>query len=139
MPPLEVYDTRYGKAVLWRASSVDKYGRPIHDEPEEINARWIQNKSRDQTSDGESIILDATVTLDEELPIGSLMWEGTLEAWQDNYYGTGSIGDPADYISEQGLHVIKTMRKVPSIKGARGGTAIRYSAGLQRFRHDVTE
>src|SRR5215475_12577466 len=118
MPPIETIDF-HDKAMLWRVVGVDAYGQPKHSEPpEEICVRWITTKTHESTAFGSSIKLDATLYVDQEIPIDSLLWKGCQEEWEDNFFGTGSgSANEVDFESEQNLYIVKRYKETPDIKG----------------------
>ena len=135
MPPPEISGL-HQKAMLWAVTGVDAYGQPTHETtPEEISVRWNIRRNHESTAFGGSIKLDATVYVDREIAVDSLMWLGDQEEWEDNYYGTGS-GSAADddFKSDNRLHVVKTYKETLDVKGIEA----RRECGLVRFRHDVT-
>lgn len=135
MPPIE-YEGLHDKAMVWRKVGVDDYGQPRHEStPEEISVRWVNRKHHEGSPFGQSIKLDATVYVDQEIPIDSLMWEGTEEEWEDNYYGTGSgSATDVEFKSDQNLFIVKSEKKTPDVKCIE----VRRELGLVRFRHDAT-
>jgi len=78
MPPLETLD-RHQKAVLWAFDSVDAFNEPIVEQPVEIDVRWVEKRQESVDSQGTPIAIDATVTVDREIAVGSIMWKGTLD------------------------------------------------------------
>ena len=78
MPPPESAH-RNQKAVLWAADGFDDYGVPKVDAAVEIDVRWDPNQSEAVDPQGNTIAVDATVVVGQDIAIGSRMWLGTLE------------------------------------------------------------
>ena len=136
MPPIET-EGLHDKAMLWRVTGVNAYGQPTHEPvPEEIRVRWITRKSHESTPFGSTVKLDATVYVDQEIPIDSLMWQGCQEEWEESYYGTGSGSgtDGLDFKTEQNLYIVKAYKETPDVKVFE----VRREVGLVRFRHDAS-
>lgn len=115
---------KYQTALLFLKTGVDEYNEPVTAEPIELMVRW-QNSSRDvRGPNGTTITLDATVTANRDIPIGSQMWLGTLARW----VGTGSDG------TETELMEVVSRELVPDVKGR----ATFRSFGLARFRDEPT-
>jgi len=128
MPPLEDFD-QVDTAVLWEWASVDGYGRQRVAEPVEVPVRWVQKWIEVPDGQGSSIILEATVALDRRVRVGSILWLGTLEEWEEDHFGTGtSIDDPE-------LHVVRTSNNTNDVKGISD----RWELGLQRWRQELPE
>lgn len=103
MPPFEIMD-RHQAAVLWSATGgYDDHGEPVVGEPTEIRVRWNWGRTQSVGPRGNIIALDAKVVAAEDIPLGSNMWQGSLEDW----YGTGSAGEAADvmYVVTEGKAV----------------------------------
>lgn len=77
MPSPETSD-RYQKAVLWSAGPNDKHGEPTVLAPIELNVRWQDRRSPGVGDAGETIATDATVVVDRQIAINSIMWKGEL-------------------------------------------------------------
>ncbi len=121
MPPLETHG-RFQKATLWPVSGVSREGEVTFGSPREVNVRWVWKESQGVDANGTAIGLSATVILDEEVPIESLMWEGKLADWAD-----------ASTQDNNGLMQVKTTGKTPDVKGR----FTRYEVGLARYRDRV--
>ncbi len=83
--PLELAD-RNEKAVLWVRSGTGRDGMPTVGAPVEIDVRWMITPSESIGPNGEPVRVDAQAVVAQVIPIGSEMWEGSLEDWN----GTGS-------------------------------------------------
>lgn len=90
MPALETMD-RHQTAVLWEMIGVDANNETVVGEPSEIQVRWVDRPSQVSGAEGHPTTVDATAVVAQDIPIGSLMWLGTLE----DFYGVGSAGDDA--------------------------------------------
>lgn len=95
------------RAVLWAKTGYDNYGSPtVSTVGEEIDVRW-ENKVQDVLDpQGNTISADATVVVDQDITVGSQMWEGKLQ----DIPGTQEI--PTSDIRE-----VIAFSKVPDIKG----------------------
>ena len=91
---------RYQTALLWEFSGYDKYGQPTVSAPVEIQVRW--NTKRREVVDAKGFIIayDASAVVDQVIAVGSLMWLGTLEDWNDAGTGSGSTSISADDVFE---------------------------------------
>lgn len=92
MPPLETTDL-HDDAVLWTATGrVDAFGRyEVTDEAVDLKCRWVDGQREALTPQGEPLALDATVVVDRDVPVGSIMAKGTLADW--GLVGTGDVGE----------------------------------------------
>ena len=105
-PPEESYCWQC--AVLWRASgNYDRYGQAKLEAPVEIDVRWLTRRTVSQDAQGNTIVLDATAVVLEDIPPESEMWLGRLE----DFLGTGSGGPDTE------IHVVRTFRGVPDLRG----------------------
>lgn len=123
MPAPET-NARHQKAVLWPFTGVNNHGAPTVGDPEQIIVRWVHSKRETLDPQGNTIALDATVIVDEDIAIGSEMWLGELEDW----YGTGTAPDDSEVMT------VKTFNKTPDIKGR----VFRRELGLMRKRAGAT-
>lgn len=132
MPALETLD-RYQTALLWPfTGNYDNFGTPIidlTDEPQEVQVRWTNKKSRVMDSKGNAIMLDATAVVDFPVLVDSLMWLGTLAEW--NGESGSSSGSNA---SDDDLMVVKTYSRWPDIKNRN----IRQIVGLMRYKNTLS-
>lgn len=117
MPSLEV-SSRHQKAVLWAASSHDDYGNPLVDAAAEITVRWVEKRTEGVGPNGEAIAIDATVVVDQEIAVGSIMWLGAKDDLPD---------------TPTNLKQVVAYNQTPDIKGRefyRTVSLIRYSDTL---------
>lgn len=80
MPAPELAN-RKQKAVLWPAIEVgvrnDDYGdHKVSSDKVQINVRWEEKRREAVGALGNSIAIDATVVVDREIAVGSIMWLG---------------------------------------------------------------
>ncbi len=75
MPAPELAD-RKQKAVLWAASGVGDYGEHKVTAATQLNVRWEEKRREAVGALGNSIAIDATVVVDREVAVGSIMWLG---------------------------------------------------------------
>lgn len=120
MPLLEIADC-FQKIVLWSFTGYDTYGQPTVAAPVQIVGRWIVQKSEAVDPKGNTIALDGTVIVTQDIAIGSHLWLGNLNDW----YGTGSGLSQADEL----LYEVKTFQTTPDVKGR----ALRRVAGVMRL------
>ena len=80
MPPIEELG-RQQKAVLWNRTGYSKFNEPELGSPEEIKVRWDDVRRESIDSRGTPIVIDADVVVNQEVPIGSLLWLGSLDDW----------------------------------------------------------
>jgi len=77
MPALQTRNRRQ-KAVYWAANSNDKFGEVKVDAAIEIKVRWEKDHNEVLDPKGASIVTEATVVVDREIIIGSILWLGAL-------------------------------------------------------------
>ena len=66
------------RAVLWAFSRRDRNGEPKVSAAVEIAARWEEDLSQSIQADGSPIAINATVDVDRDIAVGSIMWLGEL-------------------------------------------------------------
>lgn len=91
---MEIRDL-YQPALFWAPAQNDQYGQPQVHPPVQIRVRWNTIRREWLDHQGNSVILDADAVVSQKVPIGSLMWLGTLEDWNGVGSGSGSaeLGD----------------------------------------------
>ncbi len=77
MPALEKL-FRHQKAVLWEASGTDDYGEVTLDAAAEVTVRWTERQREGVDSQGNTIAIDASAVVDQQIAVGSIMWLGEL-------------------------------------------------------------
>jgi hypothetical protein len=140
MPPLERTDLLH-HAVVWPlivrggydhippGLPYDAYGEPIVGPPFQIDVRWVARQTVTTDRQGNTIMLDATMILDEEvedIPVGSIVCQASL--WEVT--GTGSFTSPNNE-----LYQIKFFSQTPDIKARN----TRRKAMLMRFRDQLPQ
>lgn len=76
MPGLETDDLNEF-AVLLRSGSYDRHGQiGVTDVPEEIKCRWVENVVSEPMSSGDVAGVTATVYLDQDIDLSSVLWHG---------------------------------------------------------------
>jgi hypothetical protein len=70
-------------AVLWSKAGHDATGEAKVSSPMQIECRWVWKKTQSTDATGNTVMLDATVVVDREIEDGSILWNGTLEEWED--------------------------------------------------------
>lgn len=106
---------RKQKAVLRAASGFDDYGEAKVTAAVEIDVRWENRRDEVLDANGNTIGVDATVVVNQDIAIGSIMWLGLLK----------NFSAPFTNLME-----VVTFNKVPDIKGRkfrRVVNLIRYS------------
>lgn len=127
MPPLETAFRRQ-TAVLWEWLRVDAYNEPVRSAPVEIECRWKWATTMQAGPQGTPISVDATVVVAQDVPIGSLMFEGDLVEWLGHSgTGSGSAGDGT------ALMEVVTASFTPDLKNRN----VRRTLGLRYFRDTV--
>lgn len=79
MPDIETA-WRYQKAVVWMAvdNEFTTDGQHKVSAPIELTVRW-ENVRREATdAQGNTILIEAVVVVDRLIPVGSVMWEGSM-------------------------------------------------------------
>lgn len=71
---------RKDKAVWWRASGKDKYGKDKYDSPVEIACRWEDQMGQYFNSRGESNNSKATVYVDRQMTPGDVLKHGPKDS-----------------------------------------------------------
>ena len=104
------FNKRFQKAAYWAKSSVDRYGNPTVASPIELSVRWELGTSQEITPQTNPTAVDATVWVDREIAVGSMMRKGELSELGP---GTGSV-DPPDNI----LEVVEYI-ETPSVQANR--------------------
>ncbi len=114
MPAFETMDLIH-IAVLWEKIGTDSHGEATHGEPDEIDCRWVGKPRAVMGSNNEPITVDATAIVEQDIPLLSLMWLGTL----NEYYGAGSSGDDVR------LMEVVAIPKADDIKGRHTRRSVR--------------
>jgi len=66
------------RAVLWRFDGYDNHGQLIVSSSEEICVRWVENNREVVSKDGTTIVSTVQAIVDEDIPLGSILWLGEL-------------------------------------------------------------
>lgn len=78
MPPQEIAFC-YQKALLWAATGVDNFDKyTVSSTPVEIDVRWDGSSSEMMDPKRNAVTVDASAVVDQEIPMGSQMWLGSL-------------------------------------------------------------
>lgn len=77
--PSQEYSHQYDDAILWVFAGRDAYNEPTVSSPVEVRLRWDDKSSEVIAPDGTVVKADATVITSRDVPIGSILWKGTLE------------------------------------------------------------
>lgn len=127
MPPLERMDlTEY--AVMWEASRYGRDGFQVVLSPVQLRVRWEETNFDRMDANGHMITIDVVIASTQNIPIGSLMWEGKLADLSgmdtDEEVGTGSL------IPDQDLYEVVFRVRAKDLKGR----ITRYEFGLKRYK-----
>lgn len=104
-------------AVLWEYVRLDNEGQPMVKQAVQLDVRWEFKAGQAVDPQGKVIAIDATVMVDREIPIDSIMWKGLI----------------ADFPGQGGLMQVKTYNNTPSANG-RDETIV---LGLVRYRNKL--
>lgn len=121
MPPFEEMD-RYDDAVYWERIGTDRNGRAMYAQPIALEVRWEDTKTEMRQPDGTPVMVSAQVHTIEELPMGSLLYLGTLQYW----VGTGSSAPTF----QPELHMVVSKGAGKSLKGE----VFRKTVGVNPYR-----
>lgn len=100
MPPIETSDLHQDAALWAHSQQFDNRGNPKVADPVDIKCRWEWGRQEAVDPHGNTIAIEATVVVAQEVNIGSAMVEGTV---------AGLTGD------ETKMYV-QTSAKIPDIK-----------------------
>lgn len=120
MPAVEG-EGRYHKTVLWVKTGDGPTGEPVVADPIQIMARWEQGRRYGVDPLGRVIMADHVVTVDREIPVGSLLWKGELT----NVTGTAVLTPPIFQVQRTDI--------VPDVDCR----AVEHTVGVTRFRNTV--
>lgn len=105
----------YQRAVLWTAQlnsvgggKVDKFGGVVVDDAIEISVRWEWKRTNMLNQKRETITVDATIRVAQEVPVDSLIWLGSL----NDLAGTGG----PELQSPEGVCQVKAYNYVPDVR-----------------------
>lgn len=127
MPPPERAGL-HQKAMLWEASGYDRDGQPtVSDTAVEVRVRWEEGNADRLDRAGQQIVVDVTVAVWRDIPLGSIMWEGSEEDLDDE---PGTSGFPASDLFE-----VVTKDRQTDVKGR----ITRYEYGLKRYRDSMPD
>ena len=115
---LETADLIHTAAVC-TADGYDDNGEPKVSAAKEINCRWIERQSEAMDANGNAIRIDVSVIVAQEVPVGSVMWEGSLDD-----YPTPPSG---------GMYEVINTSRVSDLKGNH----IRRTLGLARYSDEL--
>lgn len=71
------------KAVVWDHTGYDSAGDTIVSHPRQIQARWEFRRQQLIDENGAPIAVDATVFVDQEIAVDSIIWKGAIEKVPD--------------------------------------------------------
>lgn len=124
MPPPETAFRRQ-HALVWPAVSFDSYGQyRVASEPTQLLVRFVGKPREMLDPQGNTIAVDATAVVAEDVPIGSIFWPGRLE----DLPGTAQV-------PEDGLFQVIAAPVTPDLKVR----AQRRTLGLMRYQDTMPE
>lgn len=114
---------RFQKAVLWPATGFDDYGKVSISTVTgvEIDVRWEDVQEETLDSNGNTVTTDARVVVDQDITVGSVMWQGALEdvaSPPTNLKQVVSFGKIPDVKGRENRRVVRLIRfsnKLPSV------------------------
>jgi len=110
MPAQEIAYLRQ-TALVWPASGYDSYGQPaVAKYPTQISVRWNNTQTEMLNPQGNTISVDATVIVSQEIPMGSWLWLGSMDSWLGMGSGSGSAAQ------DEHLLEVKAYAKTADIK-----------------------
>ena len=65
-------------AVVWTPAGSNEYGEITVNSPQEIRTRWEIGKSLGVGDETESVAYDAEIWVENEWPLGTIVWRGKL-------------------------------------------------------------
>ena len=77
--PSQETTSRHQKAVYWEANGFDDNGEPKVDAAVDLVVRWEQKRGEALNAQGNTIASDATVVVNRDIVVGSIMWLGILD------------------------------------------------------------
>lgn len=119
--PLEYMDLTE-RAILWIVSRIDREGFPLVASPVEICVRWEEGQQEMLRPDGEKDVTDVTIATNRNIPLGSIIWEGSEEDLED------AVG--TSLIPESDVYEVVTRNRGKDILG----TVTRYEFGIKRYK-----
>ena len=97
------------KAVLWAANGHDDYGEWKVDTAVEIDIRLQQGSSKVKDSHGNLILVDSTAVVGQEVPVGSVLWVGSLDEVADTPVNLLQVKDALYVPDVKGRKVRRTL------------------------------
>lgn len=124
MPPLEVLD-HHSWVVYWPCTGTNSYGEyKVHPTAIEARANVLRRRTEATDPKGTPVTLDYTMFCNDDIPIGSIVWEGSLE----DLAGTGT-----DEVPEDNLMQVITVNMSKDDKGRN----VRRRYGLMRYTNEL--
>jgi hypothetical protein len=118
-------------ALYWEiatgADRTDAYGEIQVRQPVELRVRWetMRTESVSFAAQGATVAFEATVYLEREVTVGSLLWLGSFGDWLGTGTGTGGTEDALG----GELHQVQGYDEIADVKGRvheRMAKCIRY-------------
>lgn len=97
---------RFQKAVVWLAVGVDNHGNiKVSTTPIELDVRWETSKRQSFDASNETVSVSVELHTEDELPIGTQVWEGCLD----------ELPSPLTLITN--IHRVIGYDRIPDVKG----------------------
>lgn len=104
--------------MLWTFARYDGHGEVKINAKVEINVRWEERRREVLDANGNSIAIDATVVVGQEIAVGSVMW-------------LGAVADVAD--PPVNLKQVIVYNSIPDDKGRE----FRQTVGLVKYSNEL--
>lgn len=128
MPSLEKKDLK-GYAILWESTGNHTAdGFPIVAQPVQIRVRWEEGNFEMIDPDGNQVRVDVILAAAQQIPLNSMLWEGSEEDLEEEGTGTGLT--PLSDIYE-----VVTRSRASDLKGRH----TRYEFGLRRYKDTLPQ
>ncbi len=114
----------FQRAVLWPVIGVNRFGENVVGSPGEIAVRWNTSRAERRDPKGNTVTVDGTAIVGQDVAIGSHMWLGTLTEWYGNTGSGSGAGDDE-------LCYVKTFKSTPDVKARQ----VAREVGLMRFKN----
>lgn len=109
------------EAVLWMASgNTDGHGEPTVAAAVEIDVRWEFTRTEMQTPQGDTIVTDATVVVDRDVTLDSILWLGEKD-------------DVPTTFTDNSLHQAVAQSDIPCVRDRSNRRVL----GLVRYRNEL--
>lgn len=97
------------KAVYWGLSTLDAFGKPMYEDPVEIDCRWEKVQEEFVDANGDRVISKAKLIVDRDLELKGVLWLGELE----------DLIETDDPKENDDAWEIRLFKKTPDFKGTK--------------------